>query len=839
MTSLRSDLQLAVRRLSREPGFTLATIVTLAIGIGIAASVFALVDGILLRPLPYPDAQRLVSIRHQAAGITLTRDRVSAGMFLHYRDRNRVFEGIGTYEEMAYTLTGGDGSSERVQAATVSPELFSVLRVTPALGRLPAASDYAYDMASQSGTVGALLSHDLWARRYGADPDIIGHTIEVDGQPFAVVVGVAREGFAFPDRRTRLWLAVPPERLPWSTLAAVHQGMFLTTVARVRPGITLPEVEQDLNRMIRLLPDAFGDVTARDLETLRLRAMVRPLKDEFVGSVRATLLLVAASGAFLLLVTWANVTNLLLLRTQSRRTEIEIARALGASEGRIARRIGSETALLTCAGGALGLWIAFLATSTRFGFATDQLPRLEDVGIGVTVVVLVIALATVATLLMTFLCLASTRNGGSGPSFTALRSRSPTQGPDGHRVRSVLVGAQVAISLVLLVGSGLMVRSFSRLTKVDVGFRPDSAFRFYLPTTHLGLDASYREIAQVHDRVLQRLRALPGVASAAAISRRVSPLASDDGSDPEPIAIAGAEAPAQGWPLALHGLATPEYFRTMGIPIIAGRDFTLQDLAPGSAGAIISQALARALFGSASPIGQAVRFANYQTWAPLTVVGVVGNVPGASLRDGAARAIYLPHLPPAASYDVSSQFLYRPIWESYVIQSPRPASALLPEVRRAIHEIDPRLPVLEVSSLSDVVRNATARERITMRLLLVSAGTALVLATVGVFGLMAYAVRRRTMEIGIRIALGATPSHVARFVLAQGAVPCLGGIAAGLVLALVSMPWLSALLYETSPSDAATFVSITAFLLAVSVAACAIPAKRAVRVPPAIVLHAE
>jgi predicted permease len=841
MTGFVVELRLASRRLVREGGFTVAAVVTMAIGIGIAASVFALVEGVLIRPLPYPDPGRLVSVRHTASGIELTRDRVSPGIYLHYRNGNRAFETVGAYDEIAFTFTDGE-RAERVRSAVVTPELFSVLEVVPHLGRVPAASDWNFDFATNTGTTGALLSHDLWVRRYGADAEVIGRTIEVDGQPYAVVTGVARQGFSFPDAGTQAWIVFPYERSPWSGTASVRQGLIMSSVARLRPGIELDEAEADLNRLVPLLPEVYPDITAADINDLGLRAVVRPFKDEIVGDVRLTLLLLLASGAFLLLVTWANVANLQLTRTHARRVEIGIARALGASEWNVALRLLSESLLITTAGAVLGLGLAYLATGIRFGFAPQQLPRLDEVGVNGMVIGLVVTLAIVSGALMAAICLGGTRERAAGPALSALRTRSATQGAEGQTGRRVLVAAQMALAMTLLVGSGLMVRTFWKLHQVDLGFRPEGKLTFYLPVTHLGGGADHVDFARLHDDVLRRLRAVPGVHSVEAASTSVFPLKlPEGGGDLATVAPSGVARGNDTWPRASYGYATPGYFEAMGIPFVAGRAFRSQDTSPDAPGVIISQSLARDLFAGEDPIGRSVEFVDFRSfWVNQVVVGVVGDVPGSTLREVASRTVYLPHVyPPEVGASTETLHPYLPRWETYVIRTDRDFSTLVPMLRRAVNEADHRLPILDLRALDAIVTEATAQERFTMRLLFVSAGTALFLAVVGVYALLAYTVRRRTAEVGIRLALGASPDQVTRRFVFQGALLSGAGIAPGVVGALLLTRFIASLLFETRPTDPLTFAGMTLLLFGAAIAASYLPARRASRIDPALALRTE
>ena len=841
MGNALEGLRLAVRRLAREPGYTSTTVLTMAVGIGAAAAVFSLVYGVLLRPLPYPDSHRLVAISHVAPGIDLPRDGVSAGVFLHYRDRSRAFESLGAYERASFTFTDV-GRPDRIQTALVTPELFSVLRLTPVLGRLPTADDYTHEVSTAADFLGVLISHDLWQDRYEADPAIVGRNIEIDGKPWAIVTGVAPEGFSFPDPDVRAWFAMPQEKLPWSDRAEVARAMFLETVGRLRPEVTIEEAEADLNRLVTLLPDAFPDITRDDIEAFGLQARVAPFKDKVVGDVGLTLLLVLASAGFLLLVTWANVTNLQLARTFEAGPEIGVRRALGASERDIARHLIGESLLLASAGGLLGLGLAWMAIQARLGLAPHQLPRLDQVSADGAVVALVALLTLMSGTLMGTLCLASTRQGADGPKLASLRGRSPTQA-ERHGGRRVLVVAQMALALTLFIASGLMARTFWRLQQADLGFEAAGRTTFYLPVTHLELDADHLEYSSLHHRVMRAIEELPAVDGVEAATSSVFPLTlGEDGQDHlTTISTAENRVTSERWPLAEYGYATPGYFQAMGIPLLAGRPFELGDQSPGGPGAILSASLARDLFPDGDPIGRGVEFADFGSgWPRHTVVGVVGDVPATTVRAGGSRAIYLPHVYPLAA-DVSSETLhpYLPRFETYVVRTRASHDALVPALREALRGVDPRLPMLDAAPLEAIVSDALAQERFTLRLLLLSAGTSLFLGVIGIYGILAYSVRRRTAEIGVRVALGASPRGVTRWIVFHGAALGAIGIALGLVASLWLTGFIESLLFETSPTDPVTFGVVTLTMFGVALAASYIPARRASRVDPAHALRAD
>lgn len=835
MTNFILELRLAARRLTREPGFSIPAVGTLAVGIGIAASVFALVNAILLRPLPYPDARRLVSVRHEAAAADLTMNGLSPGLHRYYVDDNNVFEAIGGYQERVRTITDA-GTAERLRVARVTPSVIPILRVGAHLGRLPVQADYD----PGSGATAVLISHELWTQRYGENPDVIGRTIEIDGTP-NVVVGVAQEGFHFPHPETQAWSLWPQDQYEVRGLGSLTGNMWLEGIARLRPNVSPEEAEADLNRLVQLVSRRYPGVTAAQINELGLRVDVNPYKDSVVGDVRLTLILISASGGFLLLVTWANVTNLLLLRTHGRRGEIGVSRALGATERRVAARLLGESLILTTIGGSLGLALSDIVVGSRFGFAVDQLPRLNEVAVDGSVVAFVLILICASSLLMASLSLASTRQRAVGPVLSALRDRSATLSQENQTGRRVLVAAQMAVALTLLVGSGLMARTYWQLQRVELGFRTGSALTFQLPVHPNIYGADYHNVAGVQEQVLQNLRSLPGIDAVEAASSSAFALMPVPGEYIHEIARTGNALGLTGsWPQALFAFSTPGYFDAMGIDLLQGRTFRIEDTSLEAPGVILSQSLARDLFGDRPPIGERVEWGSISGFPEYTVVGVVGDVPSITLREGGSRALYLPHVfPPAADTVTGKIHPFVPSDEVYVVRTHRDITSLVPELQRTLHEIDPRLSMTSVVSLDDVVRGATAQERLTMLLLVVSAAAALFLGVVGIYGVLAYSVRRRTAELGVRLALGASPHGVIRLVVLQGVRLILVGVGAGLIASLVLTRFIGSLLYGVSPTDPITFAGTAVLLTGIAVLASYIPAKRASRIDPAQALKGD
>ncbi|HEX5437701.1 MAG TPA: ABC transporter permease [Gemmatimonadaceae bacterium] len=838
LEDLSRDARYAMRRLTRERGFSIPVIVTLALGIGVTAAVFALVNAVLLKPLPYPQADRLVAVGHTASRVKLPWQGLSPGTFLYYGKQNRVFESMAVYVEHLRTVSdpGTSEAPERVRMLETSPSLFSVLHATPYLGRFSTAADF------HRGTPGGavLISYDLWARRYGADRGILGRTIEVDRTPF-IVVGVAQPGFHFPTPDTQIWAGWPQE--PFVAADGPHVSarmLFETGIARLKPGITPDVAQRDLQRLVRSMPDAFPDITTKQLGDMGLHATVTPLKDVIVANARVPLLLLSATAAFLLLITWANVTNLSLIRSERERREVAMRRALGATDGHLVRRFLMEGFIVAAAGGVLGLVLAYAAITTRFGFARDAIPRLGGVHMDNAVVAVVLVLSLASALLLSGISLLSARR--SKPAVTLAGGLTHmTVGRREQSVRRLLVAAQVALALTLLVGSALMARSFCKLTEVTLGFRPANLLTFYMPVS-AGAYPNYRTSARIDHEVLTQLRALPGIEAAEAGDIAGFPLAGPRQLKARLMATGHlASADSAEAPYAFVSFATAGYFRTMGIPLMHGRPFKTGDMNHESPGVILSASLARALFGSENPMGKRVQWAGsgYHN-PPYTVVGVVGDVPSVTIRDGPSKVVYFPNVYPPQADTITNVLLdFIPDAEVYVLRTTLPASALLPAIRRAVRDVDPTLAIGKVATLQDTVADSMAQTRLMMLLLLVAATTALALGVVGLYGVLAYAVAQRRSELGLRIALGATPASVTQMVARQGVLLALVGIAAGILAAFALTRFLGSLLYQVSPGDPSSYVAAAALLFVIALAASYLPARRAAHVDPIEALRVE
>jgi putative ABC transport system permease protein len=818
-------LRRAARRLLASPTYAAACVLSLALGIGAVAAAVPVVYAVLLRPLPYPGAGRLVAVRHSAR-LPMAETGLSAGTLRHYRAGSHLLEAVAVHVGHEYALTD-PGEPAQVRGALVSPGLFALLKVAPELGAPPSADDTV-----PGAPMRAYLAHDLWVERFGASPGAVGRTVEL-GRKRYVVAGVMPPGFRFPDGQTRVWLT-------WA-LQAHASGvahLYMDGVARLKPGVALADAERELQGLLRTLPDRYGDVTRAELDALGLRVSLVPLRDSIVGDARPALLLLGGTAGLLLLITWANAVNLALVRAEALRGETAVERALGAAPRHLAMRFFAESGLLSAAGGGLGALLALAASPARFGLGPERVPRLGEGGTAgaATVAAVAAALAAASALLLGLAPLLHSLRGGELPGSG---SRA-TSGRGERTFRWALVAGQVALALTMAVGAALLARSYREMQSVRLGFEPAgvTAFRVPLPPTAYG---DYHAAARVHAEVLRRVRALPGVETAEAVSASGLPLTPVPSYWSDRLALAGRPAPRGGqWPPALVGFATPGYFGALRIPLLRGRSFQPGDMAAGGASVILSAALARELFGGADPVGRHVRWADPSPYPDFTVVGVAGDVPGGALRDGPSHVVYFPNVFPPAARSVTGTLLdYIPDDEFYLVRSRLPAAALVPAVRRSVREVDPKLVIARVATLPEVVAQAQASTRLTMALLLAGAGAALLVAMVGVYGLLSYSVRRRTPELGVRMAMGASPGSVVAMVMRQAAVLLAAGTAAGLVAALVLARFIRALLFQVSPADPAVLVSVAALLAVVGLAGSCFPALRAGRIDPVRALRAD
>jgi len=815
---LARELRHAARRLVRSPAFTLATVSTLALAIGANVAIFAVVHRVVLNPLPYGDSGRLVALDH---GFPSRNIRSGIGapsqIFYQYHDRARSLEGLATYRADERTLTDQD-NPERVQVSRTTPSLARVLSVSPAQGRW-----FTEDEGVPGASPVGVLSHGLWVRRYSQDPGVIGRLVTLDGVQTAVV-GVMPASFAFPDSRVDIWIPDPMSRAVAASTAGVYD---FSGVARLRQGATIEDARTELTRLAADLAPA-NPGQGYD----QLVSTATTLIDATVGPVSQTLWILLASIGLVLLVAGANVANLFMVRAEAKQREVAVRRALGAGVGGIAGYFLAESAWLASIGGALGFVLAAGAVRLLLAFGPTNLPRLQEirldgVALAYTVVLSLLVGAAVGLLPLTRLGPLGVSLHESGRGNTASRSR--------HRIRHLLMGGQVALALVLLVSSGLMLRSFQNLRAVNPGFDATSAltFRVGLPRS----DYPDRERMVIAYRaILDRLSALPGVKAASAST--CLPLA-EQGCLAGPLFVEGRSLPQGANPPFFRFAAVAGgYFEAMGTRLIRGRGITRSDVERQEPVVVLNEALVNIAFPNEDPIGRRVRMGNpavSKTPGWLTVAGVVANMSFRALAE--ATPVPMMYMPMFASRAAG---IVPPLDAmSYVVRTSVAPQGLTAPARRAIRDVDAHLALAQVRTLQETLDRASAQMAFTMVLLVIAASVALVLGIIGIYGVMSYIVSQRTGEIGVRLALGAKRGSVEVMIVRQGGVVALVGIVVGLGTALATSRLIGSLLYGISPRDPGVFAATAATLLAVALLACWLPARRAARLSPLDALRTD
>ena len=790
-------------------------IATLAIGIGANTAIFSVVDGVLLKALPYPRADALVRVGHTTAR---RGEELPSAPYLYftYREGNRTLAGVGLWRAGSATVTGV-AAPEEVQSLAVTSEVLPLLGVGPLLGRTFSAED---DLPGARPTV--ILTWGYWQRRFGGDGSVIGRRILVDGEG-REVIGVMPRGFRFLDRAVDV---VSPFQLDRSQ---VELGRYVfQSLARLRPGATLADAGADLARLVPVAIDAFppprGYTRARFKQS-DLRPRLRPLKEEVTGDLGHTLWVLMGALGLLLLIACANVANLLLVRAEGRKQELAVRAALGAGRGRIARELLIESMLLGLLGGVAGLFVARGGLEALLALRPAGLPRLDQIAIDPRALAFTLALSLLAGLLFGLLPALRYARPSLAP---ALRSggRSMSQSRQRHRTQKALVVVQVATALVLLVCSGLMVRTLHALSRVDPGFtHPDEVEMFHLSIPDADVPQAER-VTRMQQDLLARITALPGVASAALAD--IAPLSGATDNDTVLFAEEGAGDHGQPRPLRRFEFISPGLFRTLGTPLVAGRDLSWEDLYGRRMVALVSENLARADWGSAgAALGKRVRASLDDPWRE--VVGVVGDVHDDGMSRRPTPIVYFPAL--------MDRFWGTPtiVFRSATVlgRSPRAGNeGFRGEVQRAVWEVDPSLPLAEVRTLGDAYRKSLARASFTLVMLGIGSAMGLLLGLVGIYGVIAYSVSERRLEIGIRLAMGAQAGALKTMFVSQGAVLAGAGVGIGLAAALLLTRLMSTLLFGVSPLDPATYAVVTVLLLAVAMLAAYVPARLSTRVDP-------
>ena len=804
LADLVQDFRYAARVFSKQPGFALPAVLTLALGIGATTAIFSVLYGVLLKPLPFQEPERLVSLMHRAGAPGMSMGLVNHGpdTYLTYRDHQTMFEGIGAWESDDVTVTGR-GEPEHVEALNVTAATLPLLRVQPVLGRVFGAEDDA-----PGGPLRVVLTHGYWQRRFGGTADVLGQSLRIDGRP-AEVIGVLPSSFRFLRTRPAVVLPMP--------LQPVNGIMFdFQALGRLKPGVSLAQANADVGRMIPLLHPSF--------QRLQLQPAVRPLAADVIGNVADLLWILFACGGVVLLIACANVANLFLARAEGRQQELAMRTALGASRGRIARVLLSESLVLALAGGAAGAALAYLATRVLQVMAPAELPRVEEIGIDAIVLLFTLAVSVgagtlfgvVPVLKLARLTGAALKQGG----------RSTSDSPNRHRTRNALVVAEIALALVLMVVSGLMIRTFVGMRLVDPGFtRPEEVqtFRVAIPE---GVISDPLQTAHAYENIARRLEQVPGVTSVG-LSSSITMDGEDNGN---PILVEEFPVPeGANSPLRRFKSFAPGYFETMGNRLVAGRSITWNEVYERRPVVIVSAAFAREYWQEPSQaLGKRIRFTARPSWSEI--VGVTGDERDDGLNKPATPIVYWPLLD--QSYERRTM--------AYAVRSSRVgAPGFLAELQQAVWSVNPGLPLAGVRTLDEIRADSMAQTSFAMVMLAIAATVALLLGVIGIYAVIAYVASQRTREIGVRMALGAQIGDVRTLFLRQGLWLTSAGMALGVAFALGLTRVMSALLFGVSPLDPLTFVGVAVTLGTLALVATYLPARRASRVDPVIALRAE
>jgi putative ABC transport system permease protein len=804
LSSLIQDLRLSLRALRRAPGFTAVMIATLALGVGANSAVFSLVNAVLLRPLPYAEPDRLVLVWESAPFFGLTDSPVSPANYVDWRQRARSFEEMGAMEDTSYRLTG-DGAPEVVEGSCVTASFWRALRARPALGRT-----FRDDEDQPGAAPVVILSDAFWQRRYQRDPAVLGRTLRLNDKPH-VIIGVLAPGVEPPGqyhtKPGELWTPFGSgyDAAGWAARGR-HNWMV---AARLAPGVTLKQADAEMRSIGAALARQYPQTNEK------VGAFVAPLREHFVGDARKTLFLLLGTVAFILLIACANLVNLLLTRSAARAKEVAVRAALGAQWPALLRRAACESLLLCAAGSALGLLIATAAFRYLARFAPTEIGAFQHLGIDLRVAAFTSALAVAVAFVFSLVPLWQLRR--LDVTHALKQSARGAAGAAGaRRLRALLVGAEVGLAFVLLIGAGLLLRTLAAVRGTDPGFRPDHLLTLSMPQGRA--QRPIEETRALQHELLRQLNALPGVESAGLTNHIPITFKGDitslgiEGRDPKDRAQARIRT------------ATPGYFHTMGIPLRAGRDFAETDDAKAPMVIVVNEALARQLWPGQSAVGRRVSF-DGDAWVP--VVGVVGNIRQAGL-------------------DVESKpEFYISAWQrgfpatALALRTRVDPATLTPAVRRLVWSVLPDQPVADVTTMDEILDENTAQRRLISTLLGAFAALALGLASLGLYGLLAYLVGQQTQEIGLRMALGAAPGDMLRHVVGHALRLTLGGLVVGVAGALALSRLIENFLHGVKPTDPATYALVAAALLCTSALAAYLPARRAMRVDPMVALREE
>ncbi len=816
-----NDLRYGARMLLKNPGVTIIVIIALALGIGANTAIFSVVNAVLIRPLPYDDSDRLIFLNEKSA--VLDEMSISYPNFLDWRTHNQTFEKMGVYNRASYNLTGA-GEAERIVTGQVSADLFSVLRVNAAHGRV-----FTNEEDKPGGTPVVVLSHGLWQRRFGGQTNILNQAITLNSKQYTVI-GIMPESYLYPSR-VEMWVPVGQlsDQPSWQSRGN-HPGLY--GVARLKPGVTFEQADADMNTLAANLEKQYPDTNAGN------RVRLRPLLEIFVTDVRRALWVIFGAVGFVLLIACANIANLLLARATARRKEMAIRTAVGASRWRIARQLLTESILLSVIGGTIGLLLARWGIALILYVSPDAIPRSREIGLDWTVLAFTIGISFLTGIVFGLI---PAIQAGEVDVHETLKETG--RGNSGRQwLRSSLVVMEVATTLVLLIGAGLMIRSFYLLQKVNPGFSHEhlTSFSVSLPQKKY---ANEEARASFYNRLLENIRAVPGVELSAAASGL--PLG-NNGWQTSFMIEGQPPPPREQMPLMEACLVTPDYFRAMNIPVLRGRGFTDRDDRSHLAGRdlsklnenqrsiagvnsiVVDEEFAKRYWPNEDAVGKRVRLGTAADAPVLEVLGVVGRVKMESLNQNSDR--------------VQGYFAFNQTPQggmTVVIKGASDPNQLINSVRGAVKEIDPDQPIYNPRTMDEIRAESVAPERLNLTLLSLFAGIALVLAIVGIYGVMSYSVTQRTHEIGIRMAIGARPRDVFKMILGHGMKLALIGVGIGLVSAFGLTRLMETMLFGVNPTDVTTFASISILLITVALLACYLPGRRATKVEPTISLRYE
>ncbi len=807
---LRQDVRFAVRQMLRKPGFAAAVVLTMALGVGANAAIFSLLNSVLLKPLPYTQPERLTKVWTRFTGIGQPNDQnwVSPPEFRDFQQLNRSFSDLAAISTGSFNL-GVKGSPQRVVGASVSPSLFSMLGAQPMMGRR-----FAEEEAQPGRDHELILSYGLWRRVFGANPNVLGVTVDIDGVPMTIV-GVMPEGFSYPDE-AEIWgpLAFSPDDLSENS----RGGHGLEVLGRMKPGLSLAQVQSDMDRVGRTMVEQHASYP---YAKYNFGVILHPLLEETVGDVKPSLFVLMAAVVLVLLIACANIASLLLTRSTERQQEMETRLALGAGGGRLLRQLLTESIVLAFAGGLVGLAVAPFLLRELVAFAGKTLPRTVHTGLDLRVVALTAAVSFATGILFG---LAPALQAGRKRNFEGLKTGRNTEGRQPKRLRNALVICETALSVLLVAGAGLLLRSFTQILKVDPGFSPEGVLtlRVALP------DAVYSKPQQVrgfYAELLTRIQRLPEVKAAGAVS--ALPLSGQGGSGTTTVDTQSVPMEDRT-PEVDQRVATPGYFKAMGISLVRGRYFADSDTDGASPVAIVDESLAQTFWPNQDPIGKRLHVGGIKSTAPwTTIVGVVRHVRNRTLEARSRVEVYWPeNQRPNGAMTITVQAAGNPL-------------NLVPTIQHEVMSIDSDLPVYRVRTMTEVMGESLLRRRLALTLLAGFAGLALLLASVGIYGVTAYGVAQRRVEIGVRMALGADRGQVLRMIMRGGAATIAIGLGLGLALSLLLTHWMKGLLFAVPASDPFALGGAVLLLLAAAMLAIFIPARKATKVSPMTALRYE